>query len=396
MKETIESLVIHWLACREITDMREYAEALGAQGIPYTAKISLWSQALTKCWYKRTPRQLQVKYSIFLKCTKRFICPECFNRKNVLKYLDSKEKEDEKSEWSVSTSTKETEEEHDIEGDLDSMDTLDTLHSFDQTEDKSIDNVLSDDELRNIIKHLDSGFVELEIRKKTEVERLYLIRTSLYALVSSVGYAELIAHEAVSQNHLNKILGILVSGCSFLMGLDVESMFKMVYLLIFNLNGVFFTEIGQEFTKTDIDSWFLFIQNLSVLSHKRFLMLIDLISTFNQPTYAKFIQYVANKKIVVSSLKPELFAKWSKSSTKEIEEYKKEHPFSIPRLFFSSIIFSHKEEQNDPETLKEENLRLRHNITTLINDLRYFNTCKLIKCLKKELHEKNELLEKKK
>jgi len=370
--EKEKDLLILWLAHSEITSMEEYVDVLISKEAPVHSRAALWSLGLTKTWFKRAERPGRVEYTVFLKCVPERRCLDCFNRRIPAEKTDEAEAAEKESEISPQTKEKGGGEQKEPEQKSD--------------EDESF----PEKDIEEMFSHVDSSFREEEKEEKTKEERLYLIRTILCALRKTADYQMLAKSGKVSKDSLDRVLCAVLTGVSFITGMEVAVLFKFMYLLCSNLNGVFFSPEGQKIAEEEFDKLLLFVQNVSAISKKKFVYLLDVISTLNQEQLAKFVGDITKGTVTISGLKSSLFSAYSKTSALEIEKCKKERPGCIPRIFTPKIIFKHQESAKSSESLEEENYRLKQNIEVLFGDMQHFNTCDLVAQLKRELEKSKE------
>lgn len=373
--------IILWLAHDEIGNMMEYMESLKKDEIPPYSRIALWGLAFTKTWYRRIERPQFAIYNTLVKCTKSLPCPECY-RKKQQKREAKKIKEEEKKEG--------------LKGVLNTFEeAIENKKEKESSESESepeteCESILSTDEIEAIITHLDCDFEKEERGGKTEDERAYTIRIVMNALKESYEYNLLMGHERIHQKNMDKIFQLLVGAFSYFTAYHIDKIFKVIFFIASNLNGVFTSKKGLDMTKKEFDRFLLFVQNTAALSKNKFMTLIDVMSCLNQQALTSFIYDIVKGSISVSSIHKDLFEKYAKPSVNEIEQYKKDHPFSLLTRFTPRVIVLHQEENQSVDELKRANSYLKENIETLMNDLKYSNGSGFIAELKAELEEKEE------
>ncbi|EIJ93895.1 uncharacterized protein NEPG_01467 [Nematocida parisii ERTm1] len=397
--------VILWLAHDEIDDMREYIEELKNNDIPAYARIAVWGLAFTKSWYRRIERPQFAIYNTILKCKKKLPCPDCYKKimqkkqaeidkkKGIKGMIDTFSEVMNKETPKTNASEENKEDTKNDEAKKDSEESSDKKEK-EEEEDSESDDLLDDDEIASIIGHLDCDFSKEEKSEKSETERLYTMRIVMYALTKSYEYNMLISHERVHKKNVDKIFGLCIGAFSYFSAYHIENLFKVVFFLASNINGIFSTKKGQSMTKKEFDRFLLFVQNTAALSKNKFMILIDVISSLNQEVLTKFIYDIIKGDVSVSGVQKDLFDKYSKPSVNEIEEFKKNNPFSILSKFTPRIIILHQKETKTLDEFKRENAYLKENIETLLSDLKHSNTCGFIAQLKKDLEEANEQIKK--
>lgn len=397
-----KNLIVQWLAHGEITSMDEYTKLLQKEKVEISCRTTIWALALTKSWYKRIKRPARSMYTIFLECNEKHLCLECFNNGVTAKDKDKQESPQPESKKEESKKEENSKEESKKEEDKKEKDSEQLKQSKQPEQPPSkIDNhehkfYLTDEEIEEIIIHIDKEFIEKEDIKKTQEQRRYLIHISLAALVKTEDYLALVDNPSVSSESVDSILSLFVCTFSFLSSVDTTSMFKLMFLITSNINGVFMTAKGQSITREGFDKFLLLMQNAVAISRKKFILLIDVISTLNQEYLAKFIYDAATGSISLSKIKSSLFSEYSKKSVEEIEKAQMTAPGQVTRILCPEIVFTHTNASKSIEALIEENNRLRQNIETMFCDLRYFGSCKFISDLKQQILAKSSAEENKK
>ncbi|KAI5185863.1 hypothetical protein NEHOM01_1113 [Nematocida homosporus] len=374
--------ILVWLAHDEITDMEEYVQILKTKDAPMCCKVTLWALALTKTWFRALERPPKSHYTIFLRCTEALPCPECFNREASEQAV---QKELART-GAAATEKQNQNKDSDKKGSKGSVE-LPSKKPAKPSGDELV-GILSDDKIEDILNHLDNDFASEERIKKGTKERMYFIKTVLNTIKPLPDYQMLIENKIVDPAALNKILGVVVSAISYLTRIEIEPVFKLVFLLVSNLNGIFFNQIGQEINTKGFNKFLLFVQNTASLSRTRFVFLLDLISALNQKALSQLVVDIINGKVTVSGLKDNLLDVYAKSSAREVEVCKKGHPLTIARIFTPVIVFTHHSDAKSLEELSEENARLKQNIEVLFGDIKYYNSCNLIADLKAALAKK--------
>lgn len=387
MKESEIEQVLEWLAYNEIEDMKKYVRVLKTEILPDSARPCIWFLALTKSWFKRAIRRLRSGYTVFCLCTSEFPCPECYNAIVLPELVPDAEPE----KGSEKAQTEEKAKKQKMEDEKKEKEKKDKKKQSKpeepgQKENREVFSMVSDTELKEILNNLDAKFEAEERHRKKEPERLYLVHCVLNAMKEAEDYKMIAKNEAVDVNSLNRVLAIFACTFTYFTRMDPEGVFRILFLLCSNLCGFFFTTQGQKTKKTEYIKFLIFVQNLTAISKKKYLLFLDVLSTLNQEMLASFISKIIQGKINLSGVKADLLVSFSDPSAEEIEAYKKNHPYQIPRIFNLTLMFYHKRKQEiDVREIKEENQRLRQNIDTLLSDMQYFNTCEIIAQLKKEL-----------
>ncbi|OAG28931.1 hypothetical protein NEDG_01070 [Nematocida displodere] len=382
--------IIKWLTHNEIDNMEAYTGVLKNRSIPCCSQVEIWSLAFTKSWFKRTHRPLRSFYNTFLTCTDSFPCTECFNHRA----------DEERKKTALETSSEATPASGAATPSSASTPAPPTPEEAPQRPEKdspgengkeSKNCLFSDKEIGGIINNLDKAFQEKEEIPKTDEERLYLVHMVMHALSTTPDYQMLMEDGNVDPKGMQKIFCALAVAFTYLVRIEIQPVYKLLFFLCSNINGFFFTPEGQSVSKKEFTTFLVFVQNTTAISRNKFIYLIDILSSLNQPTLAKFIKNIIAGKVTVSALKEELFREYSVPSTKEIDHFKKHNPTSIPRIFTPEIVFLHGKVQKDnTATLMEENAMLKGNIQTLLSDLKYFSTSGLIKDLKNQIESQKE------
>ncbi|KAI5171112.1 hypothetical protein NEFER03_0514 [Nematocida sp. LUAm3] len=378
--------VLCWLSQKEIANMEEYVQVLQKNVITHVCRVTLWGLALTKSLFKRTETPPTVIYNVFLPCTEKFMCTSCYNQR----YLEKiKEKKGPITEASLNASLgAASNAKEDKKSESPDKKKKDAEKKKDKKKEKEEERELTitDEEINSIIKHIDKGFAENEIMKKTVEERLYFVHTVLHILQKTSEYKIILENKAVDPQNFTKIIGLVIVAISYLTSIQIKAVVKMMLLLITNINGIFCEKKEENITVDEFTKFLLFIQSTASISDSRFIRLFDILSTLNQPLFLKFVTQIIKGEINVSSIKPDLFSSYSAVSAKEIETFRNGNPFKCMRIFSPEIVYTHHDEKKSFQDLSEENTRLKENISVLMGDLKAYNQSNVIVKLKEELN----------
>ncbi|KAI5191038.1 hypothetical protein NECID01_1268 [Nematocida sp. AWRm77] len=393
MESQDKDKIILWLAHNEIGNMEEYVQILQTKTVPVHARTILWSLGMTKTWFKRVDRPLKFSYTVFLTCQKDALCPECFNKRQKeiqkRKEEEAKREKEKKKEEEAGPDSRKKNHSAKKEQAPEEKTASETKTDYSSNPQSPIDLkktcLISSEEIDEILKNIDDSFKTEESVKKTRDGRLYMIQVVLHGLKETPDYQMLVQNEKVSEKSLTKILCMIVGCLSYFTSLETEVVFKFMFLFCTSLNGVFLSEDGQNITREEFKTMLLFIQNVATISKNKFVCLFDVLSTLNQESLVKFVRNVIKEKISVSSLKDSLFKKYSLPSALEIDQYRRDNPRSIPRIFMPYLVFQHQKTEKTLREIQCENARLRENIEVLLQDMQHLNTNHMIKILKQQL-----------